>query len=306
MNFYPKLHVLKKGQNVYHLDLAHVEGKKQLPVIAFSYLDDSGENLVKDIDHLDISGSELVRNAFSNLRETELTWQKSEEGYLFALDDLVAAEKILDKSFLSKAGQELDTNRLHIAIPSRDKIFACRADDIVGTNAMEQKVASIYNDFSSPQVSNMVFVIEDTAITDAYEVSIDSRINRLEVASTDTFQYQVIKMTLYQELFQVKIMVEDQSMSSLIPNLHKIIHNTLLDYGKSKGFNGKINIQSVEHLPVKSKEGIKELCAFFDRLRINPQILSLCNQVSEKVEISFLFGEDFNLGKSNEKLTLTI
>ncbi len=307
MNFLPRLYLLPKNleNSIYHLDMVYSDDiSSKIPVIAFTKLDEN--KVVNDIEEIDLRGSELVRNAFKNLKSLSLRWSRfKNEGveYLFVDNNDFAAEKILDKSFLKEAEELLSTKELLICIPCRGAIFCCAATDLESRSLLEEKVDENFNDFSKHPVSNHLYLIEEGIIKKVLMVQSSHKSRKIKVEQSDTFSFSVVKMTLFQELFTIKVMVEADSMKSLTNELFKVIYNVLIEYGSEKGFNGSISIQSAENKPVKNGTNVKLLKEFYDRLQANGKIKSLSLAMSEKLKLSFQFGVDFNKGDSNNKYT---
>jgi len=118
-----------KHQKFYHLPLyttSQTKVKAEFPLIGFRISSHFNSGLVTSLDEIDMKGSDLVRMAFSNLREVKVNWHKIELNNSFFLqaEHACAAEKILDKTFINEAATLLKSTSLYLSIPARGIILA--------------------------------------------------------------------------------------------------------------------------------------------------------------------------------------
>jgi len=305
MNFLPNLTIDQKSSKLYHLDLVHNENAKgHIPIITF--LDLKKNELILNPEELDIKGSELVKDAFQNLNQIDVEWvQEKINSILFlrAEHQQIGSEKILDRAFLTTAQNILKTDSLAIAIPNKGTIYCCDCEaDAVST--MEDIVSSSFNSYQNTPLSNCIYIVSDGIITDIFEVDFNDELAYQEVTKSENFDYSITKMSIYQELFSIKILIGCNDFNELYEKLQQVIKNSLAEYGNKVGFNGSINLQSEEGKPEKTDQNIKALFSYFDRLKNDPILTNFTTKDGKKISIHFQFGIDFNQGNINNKYTL--
>lgn len=302
-NIFPSLKILDTtGKKPYYLDMFYQESTHQeLPVITFISED---KEVVHSLEDIGLTGSELVKEAFQNLRnvnvDLDLYLRKDGPLFLEISNKSFAAEKILDKDFLKNVARRLDASVIKVAIPVEDAILVCPSDDPVAEAQLEYRLSELYNDFSRRQISKEIYLVEDGVIKSAETLVVN--FSDISVKSYPaSYNERIIKSKLFNDIYNVRLSVQAQQVDDLKNGLFLSILKILSD-NVNKDFNGTIEIQGSKSLLNKDEGTVKEVKDFFAKLKLNPSVISLMHKHYKEVKITFLFLEDFQKGNVHNKI----
>jgi len=239
--FIPKIRSVKKGDNFYSLDLFYEENITDLtPKITF---ETSDNKIVKDIDSLNMSGSELIKLSFSNLSKIQLKLSDGKvtnEDYLM-FEQKHASDKILDKSFIKELENELNSDEMIISIPAQDTLLICSENNPEAKEKLILQTQLLFNDFSKEAISQLIFKIKDGKITSAYKpkyslVKEDAGIN------IGTYKEDLTKVKLFQNLYNFRILAMAENIEDLQNGLFQSVLKLLRQIENQVDFNNKIEI----------------------------------------------------------------
>ena len=286
----------------------------KFPLIGFGIEDQSNPELLESPEEVEMRGGELVRTALHNIRELALEWKTIKEGneqYLIANDHPYSTEKILDKAFMNKASEVLGAPLLMVGIPCRGIILAA---DFVSSGlkkVMEAMIVQYYNDVSKTQVSDLLYLVKDGQIIDVEPIR---KVSGNEAAFERTvteelpaeFKSSVSEMKILNGDIYYKVMVGAKAENVLAEGCYKLIIQILHNHGLKKNFTGLIEMQAMNNELKKTGATERGINTFFDKLSNSTVLQQWANRYQKKVEISFLFGEDFRTGSFENKYVLTI
>ncbi len=307
MRLYPSLSLPDNSlPELYHINMFYDEtDKEKLPIITF--VNDIDEP-VSDIEELGLTGSELVKEAFKNLKSVDLNWQTiSQNGAtLLEIDNQrFAAEKILDKEFMKTAANLLKAEEIAVGLPVQDTIICCKADDEAAINILNEKIITLFNDFSRKQIAKWIFYVKDGGIIKK-EAASEKEVKIQAIQSfPDGYEKNISKIGLFGSLYMIKVVVSAGNIEELMNGMFADLHNILLKEKRSPDFNGTIEFQSAVDQPRKSKTAVAALGNFFQKLPENPTLQRLFKGIDKSISVTFLFGTDFQSGDVHKKFKTT-
>lgn len=286
------------------------KSKAEFPLIGFRVSSHFNSGLLTSLDEIDMKGSDLVRMAFSNLKELKIEWNKVEYksvSYLQA-EHACASEKILDKDFINEATQLLDSKSLYFSIPTRGIILAIGAKEYnTKSNYFEEKVWAYFSDASKEKVSDLIYKIEEGQIINYSSISKRVRItDRLKEDFPINFYHQKATIKLINGDVYVKSLVGAPDVNILLEGCFKIILLALRENENKKSFTGLLEFQTIPSRIIKTRDHVSALNVFLDRLVKSEVLNNWSNKINKPIEISFIFGEDFKVGAMERKYSITI
>ena len=301
---FPSLTTLNQdAKNRYHIDMFYDEDQlAQAPIITFITEQDQH---IRDPEELGLSGGQLVKTAFGNLAAIEVPLQDSgpnESRLLYADNKKHAAEKILDRTFLQTAAVELGATEIMVAIPVRDAILICNAQSSEGVALLQQKLNTLFSDFSRSQLSRTIFRIQEGNIIGSETASNDSPLPTLEEKYPEGYEQRVSKLRLFEETYNMKLLVAAPEVDTFLNGVFVSLVMVIQEHAGKKHFNGTIEIHAEAKKPLKNETAIAAVKDFFGNLPSNPFVKAALRKGQQKVKISFLFGEDFQKGDVHKKI----
>jgi len=302
-----------KRQTFYHLPLymaPQTKSKPEFPLIGFRISSHFNSGLLTSLDEIDMKGSDLVRVAFSNLKEVKITWDKVEYKtipYLKA-EHACAAEKILDKDFIHEATQLLDSKSLYLSIPTRGVILAIGEKEYKNDSSyFEKQVWSYFSDASKEQVSDLIYKIEKGQIINYSSLSKKVRITDIvkEKFPTD-FYHQKATIKLINGDIYVKSLIGAPDIKILIEGCFQIIIQALQENENENSFTGLLEFQTIPSRIIKTRENVAVLNDFLNKLPQSEILNDWSRRIKKPIEVSFIFGEDFKVGAMERKHTITL
>ena len=302
-----------KQTSFYHLPLymeSQNRPKAEFPLIGFRISSHFNSGLLTSLDEIDMKGSDLVRVAFSNLKEIRVHWNeiKFKDGFYLQAEHACAAEKILDKTFINEAATLLKTNFLYLSIPARGVILAIGEKDYLNhPSDFEQKTWSYYSDVSKERVSDLIFKVEEGQIKNYSSLS--------KKVKSDNFANEDLPQKFYHQKATIKLINGDVYAKSLVgaPDIKillegcfQIILRVLNENESDNAFTGLIEFQTIPSRIIKTREHVLALNHFLNKLPQSELLSSWCNRTQKPIEISFIFGEDFKTGAMERKQAITL
>ena len=310
-HFFPCLSTLDHTRSEpYHISLCYDEHEmKNLPVITFVSENEGSPEPILHLEEYEISGSQLVKSALTNLNDIKLKWDRLESDsspVLIANNHRYASEKILDKAFLKAAAEQLAAEEILVGIPVQGTIFCCDASDADAVATVNDKVVALYNDFSLKQITKLLFTIKDGIIVSKKESKETTKKIELLTGFPKNFEEKSTKINLFGSLYTMQVLVSADNMDDLVSGMFISVHNILLKNRYDSNFNGMIAFQTVPGEPKKSRINANILQKYFDRIVENPTIKKLCSSVKEPVKLTFIFGEDYQTGDLHKKYKISL
>jgi hypothetical protein len=314
---YPILQEASKSQSAYTLPLYDSGDTKQdhrFPVIAFRKDEGEDYKLVNEPAELKLKGGEMVRLAFSNLRGVTLQWADSEQDgvkYLLSEDPSFASEKILDPEFIALASGKLHAIQTAIAIPCRGMIAAADANNPDALEVLGKLIAKHFNDASRTPLSNVIFIHEAGRIVKVIKPNIQTKVSDIlhEPENNDIpagITFELVKIPVFTGDFYYKTFIGADNPATFVEAMYKIILQVLRDNHHDKAFLGIIELQSDNKVLPKSESLDRAIADFIERIQKADTLHTLARRMNRKIEVSFVYGEDFQAGNSYLKKTVKI
>jgi len=302
-----------KPVGVYHLPFFAAETKDstiKFPLIGFRLESHFNTGLLSSLEEVDMKGSDLVRVAFSNLKELNIKWSKVEyEGIKFLkAKHAYASEKILDKEFIAEAAKLLGTSSLNISIPSRGIILAI-GSEIYKTQSsfFNQQVWNFFTDASKESVSDLIYKVEDGQVVNYFCIPKKNRLD--EVSKKEfplDFYHQKATIKLINGDAYVKSLVGASEIETLLEGCFQLILKTLIENENNNEFTGLIEFQTIPSKIIKTRNHVAALNTFLEKLPQSDILQKWSNRNNKALEVSFIFGEDFKLGAMERKQSITL
>jgi hypothetical protein len=314
------LHSLKK--DVFNIPLyASGSGENDLPNIAFAQASETNQiqaTIIENTEDIALSGGDLVRLAFKNLRELPLQWQQKKllNQDILALESTWAAEKILDNAFLNQASELLKSPKILVAIPKRGLILAARftqtdADIAFCTYAFES-----YEDMGSTPLSDKLFIVENGQISGLSDVkpmkakfSIDHDLlhdDTMVINVKKDISSKIVKMAYINGFESYSVTLGAQDYEDFTNAAYQIILDILAKNQQNPSFNGLIEFHILSEWLPKSKEFDNTLTTFLDRLKNQSTLAKSANMMRKDIAITFIHLSDLQTGNSHLKHRLKI
>lgn len=312
------LHSLKK--DVFNIPLyASGSGENDLPNIAFAQANENNQaNIIENTEDIALSGGDLVRLAFKNLRELPLQWQSKKllNQDILALESIWAAEKILDNTFLNQASELLNSPKILVAIPKRGLILAARftktdADVAFCTYAFEN-----YEDMGSVPLSEKLLIVENGQISGLSEVKPMKAKPQLhdDLLYDDTMvinvkkevSSKIVKMAYINGFESYSVTLGAQDYEDFTNAAYQIILDILAKNQQNPSFNGLIEFHILSEWLPKSTDFENTLTKFLDRLKNQSTLAKSANMMRKDVAITFIHLSDLQTGNSHLKHRLKI
>lgn len=299
-NIYPRIRTVKSGEDIYNLDLYYQEEfSDNTPKITFASPEDE---IIRDISSADFSGSDLIKQSFSNLKEISISvsdGQVNGQDYLH-FDSEYASEKILDKDFIKEIENHFSEQSLLISIPARNTMLVCNSTDVEASQQLIQCAQKIYHDFSKEAISQLVFEVESGLIQTAYtpKTTFDTTEEHVSVGS---YKEELTKVKLFQELYNLRLLVEADTMQDLQNGMLQSVLSLLKNNERNENFKRKIEIVSSSNELKRSAENIEKINALFERIA---EVYEMKRK--ESLNLTFQFHSDFKNGNNHNKLIKTI
>jgi len=297
----------------YHLPLymtTSTQKGAEFPLIGFRVSSHFNSGLLTSLDEIDMKGSDLVRVAFSNLKDVSVRWNEIEfqDGAYLQAEHASATEKILDKTFINEATKLLKTKSLYLSIPARGIILAIGEEDYVNnSNAFEQKIWSYYTDASKERVSDLIFKLEEGQIINYSSLS--KRVKSESLIKEEFpkgFYHQKATIKLINGDIYAKSLVGAPDIKTLLEGCFQIILRVIEENKEINDFTGLIEFQTIPKRIIKTRENVNALNHFLNRLPQSEILQTWCHQTHKPLEISFIFGEDFKKGAMERKQVITL
>ncbi len=302
--FFPQL-TSASSSKWYKIDLCYIEnGSVDPPVITFV---NQSRDIIQDPVDIGISGSEMVKIAFTNLRKVDLDLIVEDYGLgklLTLVDVELASEKILDQTFLKSAGDRLQTDFIKVAIPVRNSILICDGTNGESVKCLNVRHRQLYNDFSKTHLSNLVFDVVDGVIQEAHPVTYSNRGLPFDDQISRSYKEQILFSKLFENLFNIRLIVEAESMSDMQNGLFKSILHLIKSNYSNRDFNKSIEIHLNSDVVKGNDQNRKSVGYLLDR--IQDEVKTWGGSIAVAIKISFLFSEDFRAGNSHKKIIKTI
>lgn len=277
---------------------------RKIPVINFLYND----KLVNEPDEINMSGKELVREAFIALRQKNAQWQKA--GIDAAVPDYIfvtapannsIAEKILDPSFMAEAFDTLQCSTLEVAIPHNNILIACNAE--ASDNTMfNAKVNEESARIEFAILSGVNFLYQDGRIIDikAFKSSLPDILPTVP-AENQHLLLNVTKVPVFTGDFFCKVNIGAPNQIQLMDLCERVFMNLLQQNVVSNTFLGIIEfvINSNSNPYTPSLEEHLHNC--FSLLISTPQVKEISRQMKKNIEVSVLFSEHLASGETFRK-----
>ena len=301
LNLLPYLSPSSSSNNSYKIDLCYLEDPNfNPPSITFVEQD---KTQIKDPEPLGITGSELVKISFSNLKELNLSLETIDQGNtkILALTNTeFASEKILDKEFLILAAKNLNTDKIKVAIPVRDSIIICKANDAEAIEILNAQLHKLYNDFSRETLTNLILEIENGIIQSAETITITTDVDDQLQQALGTYQEKRTKSKLFQDLFNIRLVVEAESIEDLQNGLFYSLLDLIKSHKSNRNFNNSIEIILGDDTIEKNEETIQKIHYLLDR--VSEKVRAQNIQLKEPIKTSFIFTVDFRNGDNHKKI----
>ena len=302
-----------KQTKFYHLPLYMASPAKpsvEFPLIGFHISTHFNSGLLTSLDEIDMKGSDLVKLAFSNLKDVKIHWNKIEQesiSYLKA-EHACAAEKILDKDFVNEAAELLNSKSLCLSIPTRGVILAIGEKEFEKhSNYFEQKVWRYYIDASKEKVSDLIYKVEDGQITNYSSLSKKVKLtNLIQDEFPKGFYHQKAVIKLINGDVYIKSLVGAPNIKTLLEGCFQIILASLNENESNNAFVGLLEFQTIPSKIIKTRENVSKLNDFLEKLPQSEVLNNWVKRISKPIEISFIFGEDFKAGAMERKLAITL
>ena len=302
-----------KLQEFYHLPLymeTQAKSNTAFPLIGFRASSHFNSGSLISLDEIDMKGSDLVRVAFSNLKEVKIIWNEMESescSYLKA-EHAFAVEKILDKDFIKEATQLLDSKSLYISIPTRGIILAIGEKDYkTNSNHFEQQIWNYFGDASKESVSDLIYKIEEGQIISYSSLSKSIRITDIIKECFPTnFYHQKATIKLINGDIYVKSLIGAPDIKILLEGCFQIIIQALQENENEISFTGLLEFQTIPSRIIKTRENVSALNEFLNKLPKSEILNKWSIRINKPIEVSFIFGEDFKVGAMERKHTITL
>ena len=282
----------------------------EFPLIGFRVSSHFNSGLLTSLEEIDMKGSDLVRVAFSNLKDVSVHWKEIsyQGGVYLQAEHASATEKILDKAFIIEAAKLLKTKSLYLSIPARGIILAIGEEDYVNQpKVFEQKVWSDYNDVSKEKVSDLIFKIEKGQIISYTGLSKNIKSEHLiKDEFPKGFYHQKATIKLINGDVYAKSLVGAPDIKTLLAGCFQIILRVIKENEKINAFTGLIEFQTIPNRIIKTRENVEALNHFLNKLPQSKLLRTWCHQTQKQLEISFIFGEDFKTGAMERKQVITL
>jgi hypothetical protein len=288
--------------------------EKRFPVISFrQVLTTTETRLIREPHQVDMDGGELVSTAIQNLTQLPISWSKSKFAHCLIAENMeYGSEKILDKLFLLQAIQQLDCHKIAVAAPCKGIIICANAEDPAAFAELNQEVARFHQDAFRIPLSDVLFFYDAHATLQSAKKVATNIQDRMKQAPIDTtlpenIHVQFVSMPVFTGDYYYKCVVSQTSEAApLTEGLYKAILQVLTDYGKDSHYLGIIEIQTDHNTIKKTTELDEEVAAFMQRLTQLAAIKDFAKRMKKHIEISFLFGEDFNSGNGHLKKVIRV
>jgi hypothetical protein len=289
---------------------------KDIPIIAFAEINESNRNtIIENTADVSLSGGELVRVAFKNLKELGIQWQQKNLNHtqhiLFAETDW-AAEKILDQAFLIQAIHLLQSKQILVAIPKRGVIMAAplthsELDVVFCTHAYK-----CFDEMSGIPLFEKLFIIENglivglSNIKPMIEKRNDDVVGTIEVLVKKEIASKVTKMVYINGFESYSVSLGAHDYDDFTNAAYQIILDILTINKLNPNFNGLIEFSVLSEWLPKNREFDTILVSFFDRLKMQPQMAKFANIMRKDIDITFIHLSDLQIGNSHLKYRLKI
>lgn len=302
-----------KQTKFYHLPLymaSPAMPSVEFPLIGFRISSHFNTGLLTSLEEINMKGSDLVKLAFSNLKDVKLQWSKVEEEsktYLKA-EHACAVEKILDKDFIKEAAGLLKSKSLYLSIPTRGLILAIGEKEFErNTNYFEQQVWRHYIDASKEKVSDLIYKVEDGQIINYASLSKKVKLtNLIQDEFPKDFYHQKAIIKLINGDVYIKCLVGAPNIKTLLAGCFQIILSSLDENETNTAFTGLFEFQTIPSRIIKTRENVSQLSNFLEKLPQSEILNNWVIRISKPIEISFIFGEDFKVGAMERKLAVTL
>ena len=299
--FFPQLSTVSANASSYHIDLYYTEDTTvNAPIITF--VNEANDKISSPSD-VGISGSDLVKTSFEKLKAVDVPIIVGQGGiaHCIYIENMpYAAEKILDKNFMHKAGQALESHSLKVAIPVRGAILICKATEKDVIDEINQEVHRLFQDFSREQITKLIFHMEEGIIESAEEIPIDYRKTVIKPINAGTYTEQITKTKLFGSLYSIRVSAAAANIEDLQNGLFHCIQQVIIAHGRSTDFSNSIEVFSDYDQPKLTKENLDAIVQFFSKLNENSMINNIPK--SNPIKVSFLFGENFRNGEAHKKI----
>ncbi|MEM9545039.1 MAG: hypothetical protein AAGA77_03655 [Bacteroidota bacterium] len=301
LNLLPYLSPSSTSKNTYKIDMCYLEDPNfNPPSITFVEED---KTQIKDPEPLGMTGSELVKISLNNLKELNLSLETIDEGnakVLALTNTEFASEKILDKEFLIQAAKNLNTTKIKVAIPVRDSIIICNADDDDALKILNTQLHKLYNDFSRETLTNLIFEIENGIIQSAETINVTSTVDDQLQQALGSYQEKKTKAKLFQDLFNIRLVVEAESIGDLQNGLFYSLLEVISENKSNRNFNNSIEIILGDDTIKKNEENVQKIHYLLDR--VGEKVRAQNIQLKEPIKTSFIFTVDFRNGDNHKKI----
>jgi hypothetical protein len=304
-------------KEVFNIPLYQVENEnREMPIIAFAEVGNSNRNIIiENTEDVALSGGDLVRVAFKNLKEFNLEWRfkdlKHSQNILCAEAEW-AAEKILDQAFLLKAINLLQSKQILVAIPKRGIIMAAPLTETELDVAFCTHAVKCYEDMGGIPLYDKLFVVEDGQISGIskvkpnFERSNEEILGSIDVLVKREISSKVTKMVYINGFESYSVVLGAQDFDDFTNAAYQIITEILANNKHNPCFSGLIEFSILSEWLPKNNNFDNVLARFFDRLKMQPQMAKFANTLRKDIDITFIHLSDLQTGNSHLKHRLKI
>lgn len=216
----------------------------------------------------------LERQALKNLRQRKVTWEPLDVDVpngtkfrgLVCHDDFLAAEHILDRTFMLEAQRRLDASRLLVAVPRRGMLLCTNGErDAIREAVFGTVVAEEYARGESAVISPLIFVVQDAAIVGLIETYAETTGSGGAPNGDESdeeapyFSAMVVKNDRGTE--DVKLMVGGDDGERLSHDMQYAFVNLLHEHMPRPEFSGHMTIVVLGYTPVSARPLIEKVIA---------------------------------------------
>jgi hypothetical protein len=289
---------------------------KDMPIIAFAEVNESNRNtIIENTEDVSLSGGELVREAFKNLKAFDIQWREknlNHSQHILCAEAEWAAEKILDQAFLIQAIHLLQSKQILVAIPKRGVIMAAPLTYSELDTSFCNHAYRYFDDMGGIPLFEKLFIVENGQIIGlsnlkpVIEKQDDEVVGTIEVLVKKEIASKVTKMVYINGFESYSVSLGAHDYDDFTNAAYQIIVDILTMNRHNPNFNGLIEFSVLSEWLPKNREFDNILVLFFDRLKMQPQMAKFANAMRKDIDITFIHLSDLQTGNSHLKYRLKI
>ena len=230
----------------------------------------------KRLEQLGKTDEIVEREALANLKARAGSWQEVSVrlGWFKKLrlqicaDDFLAAERIMDATFMGEAQRKLKAPGLMAGIPRRGLLVVMNAgeaiDDVKKTAALVAFVSGQFHGGEAAPISPAIFAIKDGAIVGLIDAGADAgKRDEAEAGNDDEGVPPYITILTYREeatgLESVDICAAGDDFERLAPAVVSALAQAMSAQASRPEFSGQVRLTVLGHTPAHVREQIPRL-----------------------------------------------